>query len=110
MRRDIGGVSLFLVHDSRVQVPSQQKSLPWHLQQMVVFLPPTRKDIFRKDGSLSAGAELYLSALGTGLDLVLMGWGTAEMLSGQRHLLFRAEDPVWLQSNRDGSADKGACG
>lgn len=35
---------------------------------MVVFLPPTRKDIL----SLLAGAELYLSTLGTGLDLVLI--------------------------------------
>lgn len=38
--------------------------------------------------------------------MVTMGWGTAQMLSGQRHLLFRAEDPVWLQGNRDGSVGK----
>lgn len=29
-----------------------------------------------------------------------MGWGTAEVLSGQRHLLFRDEDPIWLQGTR----------
>lgn len=67
MRRDVGGVSLFLVHDSNeFKFPPSRNPSPGISSRWLCSY------LLRKDGSLLAGAELYLSLLGMGLGLVLV--------------------------------------